>query len=100
MRGDPPAPARAAVRVRISGRVQGVLFRAWMVERAAALGLDGWVRNRRDGSVEALFVGPPAALAAAVESCREGPPLADVSTVETAAADVEAGVGFGHRPTR
>ena len=84
----------------MSGRVQGVFFRAWILERAAALGLDGWVRNRRDGSVEALFVGPPAALAAAVEACREGPPLAEVSTVETAPADVEAGVGFVHRPTR
>ena len=86
--------------MRIGGRVQGVFFRAWLVERASALGLDGWVRNRRDGSVEALFIGPPSALAAAVESCRQGPPLADVRTVETAPADVEAGDGFGHRPTR
>ena len=88
-----------AVRVRIRGRVQGVFFRAWLAERAAALELAGWVRNRRDGSVEALFVGAPSAVAAAVASCREGPPHARVSAVESAPTAAEPGVGFAQRPT-
>ena len=46
------------VRVRISGRVQGVWYRGWTVDEARRLGLSGWVRNRRDGSVEAVFSGP------------------------------------------
>ncbi len=97
-----PVPAshrRAAVRARIRGRVQGVFFRAWLCERAVALGLGGWVRNRRDGSVEALFVGPPAAIATAVMSCHEGPHLARVSEVETAPAAVEPSTDFSQRPT-
>ena len=68
-----------AVRVRVSGRVQGVWFRGWTVERAVALGLSGWVRNRVDGTVEALFSGEAAAVDAMVEECRRGPPAARVS---------------------
>ena len=49
---------QTALRVVIEGRVQGVWFRAWTVEAASGRGLDGWVRNRRDGTVEALFAGP------------------------------------------
>ncbi len=87
------------MRVRIRGRVQGVFFRGWLIERAVALGLDGWVRNRRDGSVDALFIGFPAAIEAAVTSCRQGPPLAEVSAAETEPAVVEACTNFGQRPT-
>ncbi|MCH6588225.1 MAG: acylphosphatase [Proteobacteria bacterium] len=62
------------VRVVISGRVQGVWFRGWTVDEATARGLSGWVRNRRDGTVEAVFEGAPEAVDAMVEACRTGPP--------------------------
>ena len=64
------------VRVVISGRVQGVWFRGWTVDEATARGLSGWVRNRRDGTVEAVFEGAPAAVDAMIEACRSGPPPA------------------------
>jgi acylphosphatase len=57
----------------IRGRVQGVGFRAWTEYTALEHGLQGWVRNRRDGSVEALFVGPAHAVAAMIVACRQGP---------------------------
>lgn len=77
---DPGGPL-AAVQVRILGRVQGVWFRAWTVEAATGLDLAGWVRNRADGSVEALFVGAPADVEAMIEKCRGGPPAARVDDV-------------------
>jgi acylphosphatase len=70
-----------AVQVRIYGRVQGVWFRAWTVKAATALGLAGWVRNRADGSVEALFVGLADDIESMVARCREGPPAARVDEV-------------------
>ena len=69
------------VRVRIAGRVQGVSYRAWTCQAAGRLGLAGWVRNRSDGSVEALFAGRPEDVAAMLEACRRGPRLARVDTV-------------------
>jgi acylphosphatase len=57
----------------IRGRVQGIGFRAWTEYTALERGLQGWVRNSRDGSVEALFVGPPDAVAAMIAACRQGP---------------------------
>jgi acylphosphatase len=60
-------------RVVISGRVQGVGYRAWTEHVAGRRGLAGWVRNRRDGSVEALFVGSSDEVAAMIAACREGP---------------------------
>jgi acylphosphatase len=82
-----------ALQVVVSGRVQGVWFRGWMRQEARALGLDGWVRNRFDGSVEALFSGPDAAVEAMVAACGEGPPAARVDEVrvETAVAPIDAG---------
>ena len=65
-------------RVLVSGRVQGVWFRESTRERARQLGLSGWVRNLRDGRVEALFEGERAAVDAALDFVREGPPLARV----------------------
>jgi acylphosphatase len=79
---DPGATVRA--RVRISGRVQGVFFRAETQSRARSLGLAGWVRNARDGSVEAVFEGPVERVRSMLEWSRRGPRLADVQdlTVE------------------
>lgn len=73
-------------RVVISGRVQGVGFRAWTDVMASERGIEGWVRNRRDGSVEALFAGPEEAVLAMIELCREGPPGARVDAVDQRAA--------------
>ncbi|WP_245826527.1 acylphosphatase [Oceanibacterium hippocampi] len=71
------------------GRVQGVWFRAWTRERAQALRLAGWVRNRRDGAVEALFAGPEPAVDEMLEACWEGPEAAVVKAVEPLDADVD-----------
>ena len=67
-----------AVRLVISGRVQGVFFRNWTVKAALSYKLDGWVRNRADGSVEALMVGAEEAVDKMVEECWSGPPSAKV----------------------
>ena len=70
-----------SVHVSITGRVQGVGYRAWTEEVAAELGLRGWVRNRRDGTVEAIFAGGSAAVAAMLERCKQGPLGARVASV-------------------
>jgi len=88
-----------AALVRISGRVQGVWFRGWTVDEARRRGLDGWVRNRRDGSVEALFKGPSEAVDDMIAACRHGPPAARVEAVEHQPAGSAAGAGFTMRPT-
>ena len=71
-----------AVMVLVEGRVQGVWYRGWTVETARSLGLDGWVRNRRDGSVQALFSGPEDAVEEMLRLCADGPPSASVDSVE------------------
>jgi acylphosphatase len=76
--------------VTIRGRVQGVGYRAWVDHVANRHNLEGWVRNRRDGSVEALFAGPEATVAAMIESCRRGPSLALVEAVQEEAANSDA----------
>ncbi|MEX2642832.1 MAG: acylphosphatase [Acetobacterales bacterium] len=89
-----------AVRVVIDGRVQRVGFRAWTVEQAGLRGLRGWVRNRTDGTVEALFAGAPDAVDKVLEVCRDGPEWAQVSTVRQELADAdEVPAGFEQRPT-
>jgi acylphosphatase len=88
-----------AVRVVIHGRVQGVWFRAWARDQAVARGLTGWVRNRRDGTVEALFAGEDAALEAVIAACGEGPPAARVTSIERFAAEAPAEPGFRQLPT-
>lgn len=70
-----------SVRVVISGRVQGVWYRAWTKRQAAARGLDGWVRNLPEGDVEALFAGADGAVDEMISECRNGPPHARVSAV-------------------
>ena len=87
------------VRAVIRGRVQGVFFRGWTHDQASRLGLAGWVRNRRDGSVEALFAGPAAALDQMLRLCRQGPPAAMVDAVETHSAEPPAEPGFHYRST-
>ena len=77
-------------RVLITGRVQGVGYRAWVEHRARAHDLEGWVRNRRDGSVEALFAGPAEVVAAMVASCRRGPSSARVDAVDDQPANSDA----------
>lgn len=74
--------ARVRAHVWVSGRVQGVFFRAHTKELADRLGLTGWVRNLPDGRVEAVFEGEEEAVREAVEWCRRGPPLALVERVE------------------
>lgn len=88
-----------AVRVRIQGRVQAVWFRAWTVETATAMGLDGWVRNRFDGTVEALFSGPAELVEKMVAACHEGPPQAVVSAVDVTPGAPDPGPGFRALPT-
>lgn len=90
---------RKAERVRIFGRVQGVWYRGWTVAEATRHGLSGWVRNRRDGSVEALFVGPPARVDQMISACFSGPPAARVDAVERTADQSVAAYGFIQRST-
>ncbi len=79
---------RLARRLRIEGRVQGVWYRGWMVEAARARGLNGWVRNRRDGSVEAVISGTSTALDGLVQACWRGPPMARVDAITVTAEAV------------
>lgn len=85
---------RTCTRARIRGRVQGVYFRAWTVSAARDLCLDGWVRNRADGSVEALIAGPEPQVKKMIGLLHDGPPLAAVDAVACEPADLpEAGEG-------
>ncbi len=79
---------RTRTRLRISGRVQGVWYRGATEAEARRLGVDGWVRNLPDGSVEALLEGAPAAVRALVDWCRTGPPGARVAAVTEQAEPV------------
>jgi acylphosphatase len=95
----------AAIRyVVIRGRVQGVGYRAFAEYTALDHGLGGWVRNRRDGAVEAVFAGPAAAVTAMVEACRKGPPGARVEAIEERAGTpdelaLRGSAGFAVLPT-
>lgn len=80
-----------AVHATITGRVQGVFYRAWTETEAKKRQLRGWVRNRRDGSVEALFAGDGADVDDMLEACRDGPAAArvkDIKVDETENADI------------
>lgn len=71
----------SGARIAVQGRVQGVGYRDWVVGEARALGIDGWVRNRSDGSVEILAIGDPQLVERLAERCREGPRAARVIEV-------------------
>ena len=86
-------------RLRIAGRVQGVGYRAWAIETAARLGLRGWVRNRRDGTVEALVIGDEDRVAAMIEACRDGPFAARVTEVAVSEAADDGSDRFRPRAT-
>lgn len=88
-----------AIRVVIEGSVQGVWYRGWTVEQARARGLSGWVRNRRDGTVEALFHGEAETVRAMIEACRRGPPAAQVSAIREAPDHPPGEPGFHQKPT-
>lgn len=77
-----------AVYARITGRVQGVSFRAWTQSRARTLGLDGWVRNEPDGSVTALFGGESSAVDEMLEALNIGPRWANVTGIEITPAEL------------
>jgi acylphosphatase len=85
--------------VRVYGHVQGVWFRDWTIREARALGIDGWVRNRRDGTVEALIAGGADALDAMIEKLRVGSPDARVDRLEIEASDENVAPGFSRAAT-
>lgn len=99
----PPPPSESdstkTDKVVIKGRVQGVFYRDWTVQNATELGLKGWVRNKRDGSVEALFSGPVEKVDEMMQRCRRGPPAARVTGLETLPSDEDPGTVFERRRT-
>ena len=89
-----------ALKLQITGLVQGVGYRETMRREAASLGVTGWVRNRHDGSVEALVDGPPDAVRALVDWAWRGPRAARVAGVKSVGVEtVDAAQGFTIRPT-
>jgi acylphosphatase len=89
----------AARHVFIHGHVQGVWYRGWAVDTARALGLAGWVRNRRDGTVEAVVEGDEGAVERFLALAREGPPAASVERIEVREEEPAALSGFAQRGT-
>ncbi len=87
------------VHVTVTGRVQGVWYRAWTREEARDLGLDGWVRNRSDGSVEAVLAGSQEDIETMLGLLKQGPPLAVVEKVACEPFAEEVACGFAQRPT-
>jgi acylphosphatase len=87
-------------RLTISGRVQGVGYRDWALATGQRLGLRGWVRNRTDGSVEALVVGEERAVGQMIDACRRGPALARVDDIDVESVDLDIlPEGFTRLPT-
>ena len=88
-----------SIRLVIHGRVQGLGYRAWAVETATHLGLSGWVRNRSDGTVEAVFRGEESVIADMFEACKTGPKSAQVDRIESFTYKEEISGLFAARPT-
>jgi acylphosphatase len=87
------------LRIAITGRVQGVAFRDWMRTEAQALGLGGWVRNRHDGSVEAVISGEPQLVEDMLARCRHGPPAARIAEIVVLSEEDAPYTGFAIRPS-
>lgn len=87
------------VRVTITGRVQGVGFRAFVERETLKRNLRGWVRNRRDGSVEAVFSGPYDAVDDMLSACRRGPRSSRVDNVDASPTNEDVKTGFTVLPT-
>ncbi|MBV9840782.1 MAG: acylphosphatase [Sphingomonadaceae bacterium] len=88
-----------ARKLRIHGTVQGVWFRDWAVRTARSLAIKGWVRNREDGTVEALAIGEPEAIERFTAACHEGSPKSRVERVDIEEAEAERLDGFELRAT-
>jgi|TARA_R110002072_G_scaffold123977_3_gene259337 acylphosphatase len=86
------------VHVVISGKVQNVWYRAWTIKTARAHNLSGWVRNRADGSVEAVFSGEESAVEMMLQDCQDGPPAARVSALEVTDWSAAVAPGFIEKP--
>ena len=91
--------AKITRHVIISGRVQGVWFRGWTKQQASSLGITGWVRNRRDGTVEAIFQGDAADIDAMLNACWQGPPAASVADIRVVDGVLSNFHNFRHLPT-
>lgn len=91
--------AQTAAIFRIEGRVQGVGYRWWAMGQARALGVRGWVRNRREGWVELMAIGAAGALEALEQACRQGPAAAEVTAVVRIAAVDDGSTDFSERAT-
>ncbi|WCT73523.1 acylphosphatase [Sphingomonas naphthae] len=89
--------SRVARHLIVTGKVQGVFFRDWTVAQATGLGLDGWVRNLPDGTVEILAAGDTAAVADLIRRAHDGPARAQVDGVTEAPADDPGTTGFARR---
>lgn len=98
MRDHAPDEQRT-VKVLIEGRVQGVWYRGWTVQTARDLELNGWVQNRRDGSVQAVFSGPEAVVDEMLRLCAQGPSGASVSRVDYIPHDTPVPLGFRIKPS-
>ena len=88
-----------AAHLLIEGRVQGVGYRMWLEREAGRAGLRGWVRNRSDGSVEALLIGDAGAIDRVAAACERGPRLAVVTAIRRDVAQDDGSAGFEARPT-
>jgi acylphosphatase len=88
-----------SVRVVVRGRVQGVGYRAWLARHALHLRLKGWVRNRSDGTVEAVLLGPAPAVDMMLGLCGKGPRFCEVEAVEASPVVNEGWPDFSVRPT-
>ncbi len=87
------------MRLRIEGFVQAVGYRNFVISEAARLGVDGWIRNRSDGTVEVLVSGPNKAVETLIGHCMKGPPGSRVGNVELHKAEAAAEKGFRRRPS-
>lgn len=94
-----PSLSRRSLHIQIEGRVQGVGFRAFVDLQARSMGLDGWVRNRRDGSVEAVILGPRETVDHMLVLCRSGPADARVEMLRILDESSAAEPGFTVLPT-